>query len=529
MKRAPWALFPLVLLAFLSPAAGAQMQPRELDVRRDSVVMTGPRFSPTATQDAPIDPKTYVLGPGDQLVIETLGRASLTFPTEVDPEGNLWIPDFGSVHVAGLTLEQARAKLRQTFSRGLEVVARLTRMRRVKVYVAGEVGAPGIVETTPATRVSEAVQFAGGLLPSASRRNIRVDRGAGAPLVADLQRFERTGSWDANPLLREGDRVFVPPRLLTVGIHAPVPYPGEYEFRVGERVSDLVALAGGFEPTAVRERGLLLRFTSPQHSDSIAIDLTAPAGSSADLLLEEGDRLFVPALGSYHENRRATIVGLVNFPGDYPIRDGVDRVSDLIGRAGGFAPGARSNEVLLVRRSGTALDRDPEFDRLARLSRAEMTDGEYQAFRSKLASSQSTFLVDLRKDGDHGLNPEREARVDRDVLLQQGDLVIAERQSFVVRVAGEVRKPGLIEYQADRTGRDYVMLAGGFGARANRGGVRLTRSSTGQTTLLKDVNIVEPGDLIYVPDKKDKNWLAFVRDVLTIATAITTLIVVSKR
>jgi protein involved in polysaccharide export with SLBB domain len=518
----------LVTLVVLAPSAFAQTQPGGFEQRSDSVMTMGPRTA-SATQDAPIDPKLYVLGPGDQLVIEALGRASLTFPTEVDPEGNLWIPDFGAVHVAGLTLEEARAKIRKSFSRGLDISLRLIRMRRIKVYVAGEVRAPGIVETTPATRVSEAVQFAGGLLPGASRRNIRVDRGGGAPLVADLERFERTGTWDANPLLLEGDRVFVPPRLLTVTISAPVPYPGDYEFRPGERVSDLVALAGGFKPTAVKERGLLLRFTGPQQSDSIAIDLDAAPGSTSDLLLEEGDRLFVPAIGSYHENRRATIVGLVVFPGDYPIREGVDRVSDLIARAGGFAPGARSNEILLVRRSGTALDRDPEFDRLARLSRGEMTEAEYQAFRSKLASSQSTFLVDLRQDGDQGTNPGREARVDRDVLLQQGDLVIAERQSFVVRVAGEVRKPGLIEYEAGRSGEDYVTLAGGFGARASRGGVRLTRSSTGQTTLLKDANVVEPGDLIYVPEKKEKNWLAVVRDALTLATLITTLVVVSKR
>jgi protein involved in polysaccharide export with SLBB domain len=522
-------LHAVLLVAALAGAAHAQLTPSGFGARRDTVFATPPRMSTTATQDAPIDPKTYVLGPGDQLVIETLGRASLTFPTTVDPEGNVWLPDFGAIRVAGLTLEDARGKIRRSFMRGLEVSVRLTRMRAIKVYVAGEVASPGIVETTPATRVSEAVQVAGGLLPGASRRNIRLERTGSPPQVADLQRFERTGSWDANPLLQEGDRLFVPPRTLTVSIHAPVPYPGEYEFREGERVSDLVALSGGFLPTAVRERGKLLRFSGPQQSDSIAIDLAATPGGSGDLELHEGDRLFVPTLGSYHENRRATIVGQIAFPGDYPIVEGVDRVSDLIARAGGFAPGARSNEVLIVRRSGTALDRDPEFDRLARLSRAEMTDTEYQSFRSKLASSQSTFLVDLRRDGEKGSDEGREARMDRDVRLQQGDLVIAERQSFVVRVAGEVRKPGLIEFESGRSGDDYVALAGGIGARANRGDVRLTRSSTGQTTLLKDVNVVEPGDLIYVPDKKDKNWLAVLRDVLTFATAITTLIVVSKR
>jgi len=530
-----WTPFALVLVFLagsvdMGRAQGTNPGQGGFGAVRDSLALQSPRFAPSATQDAPIDPKLYVLGPGDQLVIQTLGRASLTFPLDVDPEGNVWIPDFGAVHVAGLTLEETRARLKRSFTGGLEVAVRLTRMRRIKVYVSGEVASPGIVETTPATRASEVVQLAGGLLPGASRRNLRIERGAGPPLIADLSRFDRLGQWDANPLLREGDRVIVPPRLLPVSILAPVPYPGDYEFRPGERISGLVALAGGFLPTAVKERARLLRFTGAAASDSIPVDLTGAAGSTSDLELQEGDRLFVPALGSYHENRRATIVGMVEFPGDYPITEGVDRVSHLIERAGGLTSGARPNEVLLVRRSGTALDRDPEFDRLSRLPRTEMTDSEYQSFRSKLASAQTTFLVDLRPDADTGKKEDTgEARADRDVLLQQGDLVIAERQAYVVRVAGEVKKPGLIEYSAGRSGEEYVADAGGYGGRASRGAVRLTRSTTGQTMRLSDAKTVEPGDLIYVPDKKDKNWLTFLRDFLTLATAAATVVILAKQ
>jgi len=520
----------LLLLLFAVPAF-AQESSGFYGARRDSAVQMMPRPSTSIAQDAPIDPKTYVLGPGDGLIIEALGRASLTFPTEVDPEGNLWIPDYGAMKVSGLTLEETRAKVRKSFGRGLEIAVRLVRMRHIKVYVTGEVQAPGVVETTPATRVSEAVQLAGGLLERASRRNLRVERGDGTTVVADLTRFDRTAAWDANPLLREGDRIVVPPKLLPVSIYAPVPYPGEYEFRPGDRVSGLVALAGGLLPTAVADRAKLLRFTGPETSDSIAVDLSA--GAAQDLELHEGDRLFVPAVGQFHETRRATIVGLVGFPGDYPIEVGVDRVSALIARAGGFAPGARSDEVLLVRRSGSALDRDPEFDRLSRLSRQDMTEAEYQSFRSKLAQAQNTFLVDLRPDVNKDKDKDkkeaaRDSVPQRDVLLQPGDLVIAERRSFSVRVAGEVLKPGLIEFTPGRPWDEYIALAGGYGARANHNGVRVTRSSTGQTTLVRDSKDVEPGDLIYVPDKKDHNWLATLRDFLTLGIALATLIVVSR-
>jgi protein involved in polysaccharide export with SLBB domain len=98
-----------------------------------------------------------------------------------------------------------------------------------------------------------------------------------------------------------------------------------------------------------------------------------------------------------------------------------------------------------------------------------------------------------------------------------------------VQVAGEVRLPGLVEYDSTRSGQDYIRMAGGYGERAKQGGVRLTRVSTGQTLMLKDARRVEPGDLIYVPEKKDTNWFGVLRDVVALAASIATVVVISRR
>jgi protein involved in polysaccharide export with SLBB domain len=452
----------------------------------------------------------------------------MSFPLGVDPEGNVWVPDRGALHVAGKTLDEARADLRSKFkggSRGLTIHLRLTRLRRVVVYVGGEVQRPGAVEATAVTRVSEAIRLAGGLTARASQRNIEV-RGMDDSLhTADLLRFLRLGDRTANPTLSGGDRVIVPVAHLPVYLYAPVPYPGAYESRPGESVKDLVRLAGGLLPTALPERARILRFRDGRTVDTLAVDVPAILAGGDGGLLEEGDRVYVPSSNRYHEDLTASVRGEVVRPGSYPIEEGRTRVSDALEAAGGLTPDASISGILVVRRKSTTLERDLEFDRLARLSRGEMTDKEYQTFRSKMAFAQTTFRIDL---GYGDADVDSVALHARDIELEHGDIVLVERKPQSVEVAGEVRMPGLIQYDPTRDGEDYIELAGGYGKKARQGAVRVTRVADGQTLLLKDAKTVEPGDLIYVPEKRDINWFGVLRDVVALAASIATVYVIAR-
>jgi protein involved in polysaccharide export with SLBB domain len=211
--------------------------------------------------------------------------------------------------------------------------------------------------------------------------------------------------------------------------------------------------------------------------------------------------------------------GEVARPGIYPLRDGQDRISDLIRSAGGFLPTAARRSVLVVRRSGSTLERDPEFDRLSRLSRQEMTEAEYQTFRTKLAAAQSNYLVNAEglMDGAKGSQ--------RDVLLQDDDLVVVDRREHAVRVTGRVRQPGLVEYEPAFRGQDYVDRAGGYAEGASPKRARVTRASSGQTVLLKDAGTIDPGDLIYIPEAPEKHVASMLRDLLIAAGSIATIVI----
>jgi polysaccharide export outer membrane protein len=532
------ALLAALALLMVAPLAHAQT-PSHADSSNSAFrsrfgTTVAPRANALA-QEGAIDPRTYVLGPGDGFVVSVLGRIALDFPTEVDPEGYLWIQDFGRLQVAGLTLEQARQKLRERFhsdSKGLDPQLRLVRLRTFKVFVSGEVVRPGVIDASAVTRVSEAIDLAGGLLENGSRRNIVVKGRDGTTRGADLVRAERTGLPTDDPLLIDGDRVLVSRRAPgTISIYAPVSYPGGYEFRPGDRLSSLLDLAGPLRPDAVAEGAYLLRFRDDEHIDTLRVQVP-PRDAAADLELQEGDRLFLPERGNYHVDRNVSLSGEVARPGIYPIREGVDRVSDLIEVAGGVTPEGNRHSVLVVRRATDSQERDPEFDRLSRLTRSEMTDNEYQTFRTKLATNRATHIVDLdllvKNDAVESNDRTRGALL-RDVVLEPGDVIFVERRGHSVQVGGEVRWPGLLAFDPALHGNDYIKLAGGYSGRARESGTRLTRAASGQTILLKDAGRIEPGDLIYVPEKNDTHFWMVVRDVIIVLGSVATIVLAFDR
>lgn len=89
---------------------------------------------------------TYLVGPGDKLIVELLNIPDLSGSFTVGPDGTLYLPRLRALYVEGLTIEEIRHFLTQqykTYIKDPQVYVSPIGYRPVRVYVGGEVGRPG--------------------------------------------------------------------------------------------------------------------------------------------------------------------------------------------------------------------------------------------------------------------------------------------------------------------------------------------------------------------------------------------------
>ncbi len=470
---------------------------------------------------APVDPDVYLVGPGDLFQLTLSGRVSRIDYLMVGPEGDLLIPGSGPVRISGLTLTEAREKLLRWLSeefRGVRLDLQLARVRLMRVYLTGDVREPGPTQVTATSRISEALPM-GALLDGASRRNVEVRRRDGTRVIGDLELFNRTGRYDLNPFLHDGDIIHVPTAVEFVEVRGAMAREGRFELGPADSLRTLLDLAGGPLPSAQANHCLLVRWRTPSQAESLWFDLADVYAGSKNLALRDGDHAYVFFTSRFHQLEHASIYGEVENPGVYPLVTGQSRLSDLVRAAHGFMARADLATIRVFRPTRVA-ETDPEFDRLIKLSRAEMTDTEYEILRAKLAARREDYRVDWFRL-EHG--PEL------DILLRDGDIVRVDPLIASVRVEGEVRRPGVIEFEPRRTVEEYVRLAGGYSERAAHGKVRVTRSVTGQSLRARDVQAVAPGDLIWVPERPDVTVWQHLQTLIAVAAQVATVIIAVRR
>lgn len=466
----------------------------------------------------PVDPDQYHVGPGDVFRLNLSGRLSESTLLMVDAEGYLFVPTIGSARLDGLLLREAREQVLRMIEdrlRGVRVDFHLARVRYIWVHVTGAIARPGPVQVPATSRVSDAVAL-DRVMEGASRRNVQVLHPDGTRSVADIELFERTGSRELNPMLRNDDVIVVPSATEFVEVHGAVARPGRFELGPEDSLQTLIRIAGGPLPSALVDSCLLVRWRTPTEPESVFFTLESVFSGERSFPLRDGDRVYIYFTSLFHELEQAAIYGEVVRPGSYPLETGISRLSDLVLSAGGFRERADLSTIRIYRVRTNAPESDPEFERLARLSRAEMTDSEYEVLRTRQTASRSDFRVDWRRIQE---NPEL------DVILRDGDVVRVDPLIASVRVEGEVRRPGVVSFEPQRTVQDYVELAGGFSKRAASGKVLITKAVTGQTLPVREVSDVAPGDLIWVPEKKDRDlWLIF-RDVVAVAGQLAVIVI----
>ena len=174
-----------------------------------------PTPPPAAAATAPALETDYRIGPEDVLSIVVLGHPDYTRVVPVRPDGRISLPAVNDVLAAGLTPQDLRMRLTESFSKfinaeGLEVSVIVTEVHSVKVSVQGNVRTPIRFELRSRATVLDALAMAGGFTDYAKRDQIIVRRADGTVLRFNYDRFLEKPEANDLIVLRGGDNVIVP-------------------------------------------------------------------------------------------------------------------------------------------------------------------------------------------------------------------------------------------------------------------------------------------------------------------------------
>ena len=130
---------------------------------------------------APVDPKTYVIGPEDILSIRVWREPELSQGVQVRPDGKITMPLIGELQAAGQTPAHLQDKVVESLTEFInkpEVIVSLLSVQSQKYYITGEVNRPGTFPLVVPITVLEALTNAGGFREFANTKKITILRGA---------------------------------------------------------------------------------------------------------------------------------------------------------------------------------------------------------------------------------------------------------------------------------------------------------------------------------------------------------------
>jgi len=262
-------------------------------------------------------PRSYVLGPEDQLTIRVLDAQEFDDkPVRIDFSGYLRLPMIGRIQAGGLTLDQLEAELVEglrKFIKEPQVTVGILEYRSQPVSVLGAVKLPGVHQVAGRKTLLEMISMAGGIDNEAgpSIKIVRRKEYGGIPLKSaapDETGDYMVGSVDLSSILEARNPqenievkpydVITIPRGDMVYVMGQVKRPGGFVLRQRESLSALqaLALAEGLGQAASPQNARILRAPKgDQQRSEIFVDMRKILqGKSSDVPLQPNDVLFIP-------------------------------------------------------------------------------------------------------------------------------------------------------------------------------------------------------------------------------------------
>ena len=414
-------------------------------------------FNPATNVPVPSD---YVVGPGDNIVIQLYGKENATYPFTINREGQVQFPNIGPVTLAGMTFSKVQELVDTTVAErmvGVKASTTMGALRTIRVFVLGEVKRPGSFTVGSLATMTNAIFASGGITDVGSLRNIQLKRGGKTITEMDLYELLLSGNTKTDSRLLPGDVIFVPPVGTTAEITGSINRPARYELKDAKNLAALVKMAGGLTNTSHAAEVSITRVNAIGERSLFNVDLTKNSGKA--FKLQDGDKISIGGALDYINNQ-ITVKGSAKRPGLYSWHQGI-RFSDIISTPYEVMPGTDIDVALLQSMS-------PETGRI-----------ETRLFSPSAAWSQPKSELDPILNGYDevilfDLSSNRPSMLAQTIDLLRQQSRFQEREQ-VVFITGSIKFPGNYPLTTNMNTESLIKLAGGLTESAYGSNGEITR------------------------------------------------------
>ncbi len=432
-------------------------------------------FAPV--ENIPVTPD-YLIGPGDEIVINGWGQIDIAVRAIVNRNGEIDLPKVGTVNVAGVRYQDLQSHIKAAIGRvfrNFNLNVTLGKLRSVQVFVVGQAKQPGVYTVSSLSTLVNTLFASGGPSMKGSLRHIQVKRNGKIVTELDMYDLLLKGDKTKDVSLLSGDVIYIPPVGELVAIAGSVNSPAIYELKDDKTtLADLLELAGGM--TNIADGGKVGVERIVDHKMRKVEEFSLDKSGLARLL-KDGDLVQVDSIQGRFDNA-VTLRGNVADPGRYPWQAGM-RVSDLI----------PSKDFLIVRDYWAKQNQT-----IRQRSNEDVLHGELVGHTSAEINWDYAVIERLKKDDlttnliPFNLGQALAAKdTSNDPLLQEGDVITIfskdeikvpiAQQSVFVRLEGEVSSAGIYKALPGETLRQMVTRIGGLSPHAYLFGAELDRES----------------------------------------------------
>ena len=455
---------------------------------------------------------SYIISPGDRIVIRIWGAKQYDDVLVVDQQGNIFVPEIGPIKVAGATnaklLSTVKSRIASIFTDNIEVYVNLQSAQPVGVYVTGFVPQPGQYAGGSHDSLLSFIDRAGGIdISRGSFRAIELLRGGKVIATYDLYDFILKGKRPAQRL-NDGDVILVKEKTNEVRVIGDVRQEALYELKKANEGQSLISMASpGPSVSHVSVSGI---------RDNVPVHYYLSLNEFKKFKLSDGDVVDFVA-DRKGESVIAKVSGAIVGPSRFPVGKDVT-LRELLSFVE-VDPNLADTSSIYIRRKSVAMQQQKAInDSLRRLEQSALTATSSSVDEAKIRVQEANLIQDFVKRAGQ-IEPDGIVVVSRggvvsDIRLEDGDEIIIPQLSDVVLVTGEVMMPKAVTFDEDMSLDDYLGAAGGVSNRADDSNI-LVAKVNGEVGLADDLGIA-PGDRVMVMPRFDSKNMQLAKDIMQI-------------